>query len=71
MHSTAYCRRQAENFAEQARDPQLSPRRRAVLENLSISWATCAKVREALDKNEQPASKVSRDGQAFTPGHRS
>jgi hypothetical protein len=62
MHSATYCRRMAETLAAQARDPQLPPRRRAVLEHLSISWATCARVRDALDQHEQPASKVSRDG---------
>jgi hypothetical protein len=72
-HSASYCRRMAETLAAQARDPQLPPRKRAALEQLSISWATCAKVRDALDEHEQqPASKVSRDGASgFTPRHRS
>ena len=42
MHSAAYCRRQAQSLAAKARRPHVSPRRRALLEHLSTSWAVCA-----------------------------
>lgn len=65
MHNAAYCRRQAESFAEQARDPQLPSRRRTVLEHLSRSWATCAVARELFDKHA--FDKQASDALASTP----
>ena len=59
MHSAAFCRRQAEILAAQARHPHLTSRRRALLEHLSSSWAISAEARAFLDQHTQATSQAA------------
>ena len=63
MHSAAYCRRQAEILATQARNPHVPADRRAALEHLSRSWAICADASAFVERHGfyRPARKP-RDG---------